>query len=327
MAELVTQFDEALSNVERDKADKENAATAHAEVRACLEADTDLCALGIDTVLIGSYKRNLSIRRVKDVDVFSKLPDLDGSLGSREVLNMFVGVLAPGYGERIQRQDRSIKVDFPDYDLHVDVVPARSSGTYWQIPDRTEAGAGWQLTNPEEMTSLTTAMNARYNGLYVPVVKLIRQTRQAHVAKRPGGLFFEVLSYHAFDDGIEGDNVSQLYVGALRQVANRLDKVVDGAEVSDPTMSEAALYVRVTQEQMESAAAKFAGVASMAEGALADKGRCTAAMQFRKCLGKNGDGVWVFPLPSDCNEDGSQKEGATIVAGDSHVPAGNRRFA
>jgi hypothetical protein len=170
-------------------------------------------------------------------------------------------------------------------------------------------------------------MNKRYQGLYVPIVKLIRQTRRAHLAKRPGGLFFEVLSYRAFDDGVEGENVPQLYVSALRRVANHLNEVVAGAEVADPTMPGATLSVRVTKDQMASAAAKFAGVASVAETALAHKERCVTAIKFRECLGKNGDDIWVFPLPYDCNEDGSQKEGATIVAGDRHVPAGNRRFA
>ena len=55
--------------------DKANAATAHHAVRSILESDDRLTALDIDTVLIGSYRRHVSIRRMKDVDVLSKLAE------------------------------------------------------------------------------------------------------------------------------------------------------------------------------------------------------------------------------------------------------------
>jgi len=170
-------------------------------------------------------------------------------------------------------------------------------------------------------------MNDRYDNLYVPVVKLIRQTRRAHLGKRPGGLFFEILAYHAFNAGLSGDNLPNLYVNGLRAVAEQLAVVVGGADVVDPTMPGATISVRVTELQMKTAASRFAELAAQAEDALAEDERCRAAAAFRACLGKGGDEEWVFPMPVDCNEDGSAKAGSVIVAGDRHVPAGDRRFA
>lgn len=323
MAQLITQFEEACSNVEPEADDVENASSAHGEVRTALEADADLSALGIDSILIGSYKRHVSIRRVKDVDVFSKTDGLDMAAG--DALDLFGRVLIGAFGdERVERQDRSIKVLFSEFSLHVDAVPARPCGNCWEIPDR---DGEWQKTNPEELTELSSAMNDRYDDRYVPVVKLVRQTRRHNLGKRPGGLFFEILTYHAFDGGLEGDNIGELYVAALRSIADQLVDYVNDGDVADPAMDDAVIMIRATESQKEGAADSFAEVATRAEEALADVDRCRAAKVFRDILGKNSDDKWVFPMPSGCNDDGTARTVATAIAGDRHVPAGNRRFA
>lgn len=58
-----------------------------------------LAGYGIDTVLIGSYPRHVSIRRMQDVEVFSKLPDLPKDVGLRDVHQLFVDVLVDGLDE------------------------------------------------------------------------------------------------------------------------------------------------------------------------------------------------------------------------------------
>jgi hypothetical protein len=323
VAQLIRQFERACSNVEPEEDDVDNAASAHEEVRKPLEADPELSAVGIDTILIGSYKRHVSIRRVKDVDVFSKTDDLD--MTATDALDLCERVLIDAFGEdRVERQDRSIKVLFPDFDLHVDVVPARPCGEYWEIPDR---DGEWEETNPEKLTELATELNDRYDDRYVPIVKLVRQTRRQNLGKRPGGFFFEILTYHAFDDGLDGDNIGELYVAALRSIADQLDDFVDGGDVDDPTMDEAVISIRATESQKQKAADTLAELATKAEDALADEDKCRAAKAFRDILGKNSDDEWVFPMPAGCNDDGTARALTTAVAGDRHVPAGNRRFA
>ncbi len=64
MAVLTTEFDIALSRIEPSDDDKENAPDAHEQVRAVLQDDSTLARYVIEPVLIGSYKRHVSIRRV-----------------------------------------------------------------------------------------------------------------------------------------------------------------------------------------------------------------------------------------------------------------------
>ena len=93
MPQLAEEFAGARHNVEPEPSDVENVADAHAQVRRALEASSDLCAMDIDTILIGSYARNVSIRRMKDVDVFSKLEKPDTAKTGRDLLQLFYDVL------------------------------------------------------------------------------------------------------------------------------------------------------------------------------------------------------------------------------------------
>ena len=326
MSDLNLQFTKAKSNVEASESDKSNASAAHQEVRAHLEADETLKSCGIDTVLIGSYKRHVAIRRVKDVDVLSKLPDLPRDAGPRQVLGHFTEVLVAAYGaDRVEAQRRSVKVEFPKFGLAVDAVPARPSlhSGYIEIPDR---AGGWQETNPERLTELTTAMNDAYAGEYVPLVKLIRQTRRHNLGDRPGGFYLEILTYHAAQAGLDRRSTAALFSSALRGIASRLELAVAGVAVEDPTMPGASISIRATDAQMQAAATKFADLATAAETAMAAD-VCPAAKGFREILGRNDDGDWVFEMPAACNEDGTAKNVSFISSGDRTIPAGDRRFA
>lgn len=326
MADLNVQFTEAKHRVEATADDKSNAKAAHEDVRGCLETDEILRAYGIDTVLIGSYKRHVAIRRVKDVDVLSKLPGLPREVGPRQLLEYFVKVLTEEYGaERVEAQSRSVKVDFPGFGLAVDAVPARpclNSG-YIEIPDR---AGGWETTNPEALTELTTAMNSRYDDEYVPLVKLIRQTRRHNLDERPGGFYFEILTYHAANSGLDTRTTAKLFTTALRSIAAQLQSAAAGAAVADPTMPGAVISIRVSEAQMRRAADTFAALASRAEAALAAE-LCPAAKAFREIFGRNDDGQWVFEMPPACNEDGTAKNLTRRSSGNRVIPQGDQRFA
>ena len=333
MAELVNEFNEACSRVEPDDDDKTNASAAHLEVRACLEGNDQLKAFGIDTILIGSYSRQVSIRRVKDVDVFSKLPDIDTNLTSTAVLDLFEEILEDEFPDRVERQDRSVKVDFPDFGLHVDAVPARPAGDYWEIPDRApdddpDSDDNWQVTNPEGLGELSSEMNDadHFNTKYVPVVKLVRQARRANLGKRPGGLFFEVLTYHAFedfDDEMKDKSKQRVFVAALRSIATQLADFAADGDVADPSMDDGIITIRATDIQIALAAAKFAEIADKAEEALKAE-PCPAAKIYQDMLGKNEDGDLVFELPTYCNADGTKR--ADIRKSTTTVPGGRDRF-
>lgn len=334
MAHLKQQFKDALSSIEPGD-DKANAPEAHRLVRDVLEADPKLTGYGVNPVLIGSYKRSVSIKRVKDVDVFVRLPELPNDVTSKEILDRFFSVLNAEFGRdadghlRTKRQDRSLQVSFPEYDLYVDAVPARPhwDGETWEIPQKGDDNE-WVRTNPESLTSLSSEMNAVHDGFYVPTVKLLRQTRRSLLGtKKPGGFFIEVATYQAFASGqVTGNDHAEYYVSALGEVCKIVSAFVDyGIEVDDPTLPGHTIRIRATDDELESAQRRFADAADEARSALAEEDEGKAALAFQKLLGKNGDDETVFPMPPGFNEDGS-KRAFTISAGERVVPAGTRTF-
>ncbi len=335
MAILSSQFSKALESIEPSADDKANAPEAHKAVRAALTSADELKEWGLNPVLIGSYKRDVSIRRVTDVDVFCRMDDIGDDVAGNTVLDRFYKVLDAEFGtdgdgnKRVKRQARSITVDFPEYDgLHVDAVPARKrSDGYWEIPT---SDGGWQTTNPEKQTELKTAMNDTFTGDYVPLVKLIRQTRRTILGKRPGGLFAELALYDAcVNYKVSKDNLTLSYVTALEAIAGYLDSKVDwGTEIPDHTIPGRSLSFRATDNQWETARDKVRAAATKAREAYKEEDSGKAAVKFRELLGKNGDDEIVFPMPAGYNEDGTKKASATsvITPGSAKVPAGDRRF-
>lgn len=142
MATIATQFRQALGNIE-PSADADHAQDAHTRVSDTLTADQRLKDLGANPVLIGSYARQVSIRRVKDVDVFIRLEEADESLRPGAILNHVCDLLEKEFPGATERQYRSVKVDFDkvpevEYDLSVDAVIARPCGDHWEIPQKIE---------------------------------------------------------------------------------------------------------------------------------------------------------------------------------------------
>jgi hypothetical protein len=116
-------------NIEPTKEDKQNAPLAHNEVSDALADDPVIQGWGFKRLLIGSYKRQVSIRRIKDVDVFGRLTALDDEVLPSTLLSEFERVLKKAFppvdgATRVRRQARSLQVCFAEYDgLYVDAVP------------------------------------------------------------------------------------------------------------------------------------------------------------------------------------------------------------
>jgi len=332
MAYLQQQFNDALSSIEPSVIDKSNAPEAHRKVRDVLEADATLAGYGISPILIGSYARHVSIRRMKDVDVFVRLPDLPTDVTADAILSHVVKVLRAEYGtDRVERQSRSVKVLFPEYDLDVDAVPARPSGltdSSWEIPQRSPDNV-WVRTHPEKLSELSTEMNANNDSLYVPTVKLLRQTRRTILAKgaRPSGFTIEAAVYEAFRSGSAmGSTQAERYSTALASVSAQLTNLADfGVGIPDPSLPGRTIQTNATDEQLKAASEKFAAAAATAKEAFAEEDKGKSAIGFRKLLGTNGDGDIVFSMPPGYDENGQLKAG-TITAGAPSVPAGQRTF-
>lgn len=332
VATLPSYFVEALSTIEPG-ADANNAKKAHAEVSAALKASIPLARLGISPLLIGSYAREVSTRRVKDVDVFGRLQDADEDLRPGRAIDLFEDALAGTFGDRVERQARSIKVSFDEYDLSVDAVPARPRGDHWEIPKKTDQDnrASWIETNPTRLTELSTETNKKYmlngKGIYVPVVKLVRQVRRAWVRDQPGGLFFEILTYWAFNDGKpEEASHAGFLVAALNYIEKELPVVAEDG-LRDPTLDGKVIETRATGRDFDDAIKKMNKAARVARTALAEENDCRAAMAWQQLLGENTECETVFPVPEYCNPDGTRRGGSATIKGAVTAPAGSGRYA
>ena len=309
METLPTQFNDALTAIEVNGKKRDRVIAAHKEIRELLEADKQLCDLGVDTILIGSYARHTGIYPGKDVDVFVKLTKLDTSADPAEVFAAVERALTAEYGDRAEPQRRAVKVSFGDDGFSVDAVPAVKLGARWALPNHDPEKWGdederWIETDPEKMTTLTEQRNKSpkvgERGAYVPTVKLMRQARREHLGdNKPGGLYFEILTYWAFEDGsIKGTSFAEIFASALRAVATQLasDEPLVNPVLDTPYEPAPA------DADRRAAASTFDGLATKAEEALTvDK--CPAAVLWREIIGKNDRGE-CFPLPPGCDATG-----------------------
>lgn len=320
---LHTQFEKALTNVEVNGEKRQRAITAHTEIQNVLNADDLLRAWGISTRLIGSYGRHTGIYPGKDVDVFARLEALDASASPEAVYNAVESALVREYGHvrgggRVTPQARSIKVSFPDAkgnpDFAVDAVPAVRYGPLWAIPARdrslwTQIPSRWIATNPERFSELSVALNqaqwspsVKGQGAYKPIVKLMRQVREVHLAdQKPGGLYVEFAVYDVWRSGlVSGSEWGVLLSATLRTVAQRFNRA-PSEPLLDPGL-DTPVHPALSQREWGIAANVFHGLAQRAEEALRAS-RCAAAKAWREILGKNARGE-VLPLPPGCDAAG-----------------------
>jgi hypothetical protein len=310
METLASQFSQAITNITVNGPKRARAIKAHTEIRALLETDPHLVSLGVDTVLIGSYARKTGIYPGKDVDVFVKLTRLDVSADPAEVFEAVCRVLRRHYGDRVEIQHRSIKITFDREgdEFSVDAVPAVRFGERWALPSHDRdlwqyRDKRWIETDPEQLGELTIAQNRRPtvagNGAYVPTVKLIRQIRSHHRGdSKPGGFYFELATFWAFEQGITGSSYAEILASTVRSIANQLNS---GVSLVDPVLGRA-YEPMPSPEDLSSAALTFNELASQAEAALTMEA-CPAAAIWRRILGANQRGQ-CFPLPAGCDESG-----------------------
>lgn len=224
-------------------------------------------------------------------------------------------ILVEVYGNRAQAGSRSINIVFDDDGFGVDVVPAVRSGERWAIPEKDRnlwiaesAGERWRDTDPEKFADLTEARNERPlvngRGAYVPTVKLIRQTRRHHLGdSNPPGLYFEVMTYWAFES-VSGDSFAEFFSQALESIVQQLDGIAS-SPIIDPALDEP-LEPQPEQPDGDRARAVFQDLAGKARQAL-ELDKCPAAILWREILGSNELGD-CFPLPAGCDEEGKELE-------------------
>lgn len=315
METLSEPFNLALAKINLNPAKVAKAKRAHEEVRDVLADDPKLQEYGIESILIGSYGRDVSIRPGHDVDVLAKLHDYD-----EDPESLYSAVRAPlkkRYGDRLDDTGaHALSIDFGEDGFAIDVVGATEDpkSGHWVIPGPDGLGhrTQWEQTDPEHLSKLAETRNAapkvNGQGAYKPIVKLVRQIRRHHLGdKRPKGLYLEMETYWAFQAGVTGDSFAELLASTLERIATQFES---GAVINDPALGRP-FDPPPTDDEISEAATIFREQANRATAALAME-LCPAAATWRKILGQNETG-WVFPLPEGCDESGNTVRATSSV--------------
>src|SRR6266487_3281614 len=185
-------------------------------------------------------------------------------------------------------------------------------------------------TNPTRLNELTTQVNKDFilngSGIYVPVVKLVRQTRRTWLGDQPGGFYFEIMTYWAFENEQPSEtSVAGYLTFALETIAAMLPEVAtDGLD--DPTLADKTITTKATAADFQTAKTKITKAAKLAQAALEERDECKAAVMWRALLGETTEGDQVFPIPDYCNADGSRRSYPAVTTGATRVPAGSDRY-
>ncbi|MGA3059577.1 MAG: hypothetical protein ABSD92_04315 [Candidatus Bathyarchaeia archaeon] len=186
--ELLSYFNQFLSNIEPTANQKAEASTGHTTLRSRLENDGDFKMAFKDSFLSGSYGRDTAVRPIKDVDIII-VTNYSERLEPNVALSYLKHILSKYY-QNVTIQHRSIHVVLSYVEM--DIVPAiTANDDFLKIPDR--AVLNWVLSNPRRHLQLTARMNSAKNGLYVPLVKALKCWRDNRMngSWKPKSFLFE----------------------------------------------------------------------------------------------------------------------------------------
>jgi hypothetical protein len=222
---IQSQFKAFLADIKPSSTTKANASTAHTNLRKFLREDEDFKAHHVETYLSGSYRRDTAIRpRVKNGN--ADRPDVDIIVVTNhglsdepaDVLALLYATLKKKYSTiRLQARSVGIETSNANMDVVPIIAPYGMEGPLYIADRKLEK---WLLTNPPGHTEWTTAVNKSSNGVFKPLVKLMKWWRRENptVNKRPKGFVIEVITAECAD--LAETQYADLFLGTLEGIVN-----------------------------------------------------------------------------------------------------------
>ena len=174
--ELNSYFRGLLSNIEPGPEAVKTAKKAHEDLRELLEEDEEISKADPETFLSGSYARDTALGSIKDVDVILII-DLDHETTPPDVVIAWLQASLQKYYDSVRAQGRSVRVS-TDSGFDLDIVPSvplsHRHGPIW-IPDREVKE--WVVTHPKGQIAAGVEKNKALEGLYKPLVKIVKYWR------------------------------------------------------------------------------------------------------------------------------------------------------
>ena len=200
MADCRFAFDALLKKINPSSGRVAVVKRLHGEVRDWLE-DHEYETRAPHSRLIGSYARHTAICDIKDVDVLLFLPEAALDRTPESILRELKKVLKeyPDSTVETAPQRRSIRMDFPDENCTIDLVPAVAKEgikkPLW-IPDRRQQE--WIRSDPLGYGRTLSAANGDHGQKLVPKIKLTKAWRDEQMERRKTKSYLlEVIFYWA----------------------------------------------------------------------------------------------------------------------------------
>ena len=291
--ELAQHFERFLENISLDEPKLNRIKAEHEILRGALEADQFVSPALYETFLQGSYVHGTAIRPLGrgadfDVDVCCSL-DLNAVPVGTEEPRRLVRWLArrlkkvEAYRGKVSTRPRCVRIDFPG-EFHMDVVPlagdSRQVNSVLHIPNRTVNG--WEATNPKGLEEWYRWQNARTDGKFVRVAKMLKHWRNQALPKRarPPSIALEVMIAQAWPillSSSDADAVS----GVLRQLSNNLMLSFSAPRLMNPSLQNENLLRDLDDDHLQSFKTRLNEAAGIADAARReyDEGRSIALWQ------------------------------------------------
>jgi Second Messenger Oligonucleotide or Dinucleotide Synthetase domain len=214
------------------------------EVRAFLE-DHAFVTASPHTRLSGSYARDTAICDIKDVDVLLFIPDSHLERTPNSVLLEVKRVLDdyPDASAETSGQRRSVHLEFPSHDLHLDIVPVvapNGADAVVMVPDRPQER--WIKSDPLGYATRLSKLNQKHGSKVKPLIKLVKAWRDVQMkTRRPKSYVLEVMVLTAVEDGaIElcdrstAQNVADFFAYVVAKYQGLMDNGSESPRIADP---------------------------------------------------------------------------------------------
>lgn len=214
------------------------------EVREFLE-DHEFATANPHTRLSGSYARDTAICDIKDVDVLLFIPGSHLERTPNSVLLDVKHVLDdyPDASAETSGQRRSVHLEFPRHDLHLDIVPVVAPDgveAALMVPDRPQQQ--WITSDPLGYATGLSELNQKHGSKVKPLIKLVKAWRDVQMKiRRPKSYVLEVMVMTAVESGaIElcdqstAQNVADFFSHIVAKYQYLMDNGSESPRIADP---------------------------------------------------------------------------------------------
>lgn len=249
------------------------------------------------THLSGSYGRSTATERIADVDILAFVPDDQEDRTPNAVLLELHGVLKDYPNARtvdLRGQRRSVRVDLPEDELSLDIVPAIAKNGLDRpllVPDRPQAL--WIRSDPLGYAERLTKVNQENGGKLIPLIKLVKVWRDEHmVYRRPKSYVLEVILLYAVEDGglvlcdrSRAENVRDAFVYVAEKYADLMDSGSEAPRIRDPQITDTFITRGWSREHFETFMRRIREACRAAERAVAAEDEGAASEEWKKVFG------------------------------------------